>query len=43
MAHKLDPKEIVSLEEVLLAQVIEQEALGNLLVEKGTYHKKRIT
>ena len=39
MAEKLDPKDIVSLEEVALAQAIEQEALVNLLVEKGLIDK----
>jgi len=32
--QKLDPKGIVSLEEVALAQAIEQEALVNMLVKK---------
>ncbi len=35
MAQKLDPKEIVSLEEVLLANELQDEALVNLLVKKG--------
>ena len=35
MAEKLDPKEIVSLEEVLLANEIQDEALVNLLEKKG--------
>ncbi len=33
MAEKLDPKEIVSLEEVLLANELQDEALVNLLFE----------
>ena len=40
MAEKLDPKEIVSVEEVLLAQAIENEALVNLLEKKGLIDKK---
>ena len=35
MAKKLDPKEIVSFEEVLKRNVMEQEALVNLLEKKG--------
>lgn len=39
MAQKLDPKDIVSFEEVALAQAIEQEALVNILVKKGIISK----
>jgi hypothetical protein len=35
MAEKLDPKEIVSFEEVLMSNVYTQEALVNLLEKKG--------
>lgn len=42
MAQKLDPKDIVSVEEVLLAQAIEQEALVNLLVKKGIISKEEL-
>ena len=42
MAEKLDPKDIVSLEEVALAQAIEQEALVNILVEKGLIDKEEL-
>jgi hypothetical protein len=35
MAEKLDPKEIVSLEELLMSEVIQSEALINLLDRKG--------
>ena len=35
MAEKLDPKEVVSFEELLVSNVIEQEALVNLLERKG--------
>lgn len=42
MAEKLDPKEIVSLEEVMLAQAIEQEALVNMLEKKGLVNKEEL-
>ncbi len=41
MAEKLDPRDIVSTEEVLLAQAIEQKALVNLLEEKGDNYESR--
>jgi hypothetical protein len=37
MATALDPKQIVSFEELLMSQVIQQEALTRLLVEKGIF------
>jgi uncharacterized protein YqgQ len=40
MAIPLDPKQIVSFEELLLSQVIQQEALTRLLVEKGIFSKE---
>ncbi len=39
MATPLDPKQIVSFEELLMSQVIQQEALTRLLVEKGIFSK----
>jgi hypothetical protein len=33
--NTLDPKQIISPEELLMSQVIQQEALTRLLVEKG--------
>jgi hypothetical protein len=33
MATALDPKQVVSFEELLMSQVIQQEALTRLLVE----------
>lgn len=39
MAEKLDQKEIVSFEAVLMSNVIEQEALINLLEAKGILTK----
>lgn len=35
MAEKLDPKELVSFEEIMIANSMEIEALTQLLVEKG--------
>ena len=35
MAEKLDPKDLVSYEELLMANVIQVDALSQLLIEKG--------
>jgi hypothetical protein len=40
MAISLDSKQIVSFEELLISQVIQQEALTRLLVEKGIFTKE---
>ena len=40
MAITLDPKQIVSFEELLMSQVVRQEALTRLLVEKGIFTKE---
>jgi len=40
MAIGLDPKQIVSFEELLMSQVVQQEALTRLLVEKGVFTKE---
>jgi len=40
MAIALDPKQIVSSEELLMSQVVQQEALTRLLVEKGIFTKE---
>lgn len=40
MAIPLDPKQIVSFEELLMSQVVQQEALTRLLVEKGMFTKE---
>jgi len=40
MAIPLDPKQIVSFEELLMTQVVQQEALTRLLVEKGIFTKE---
>ena len=39
MAIGLDPKQVVPFEELLMAQVVQQEALTRLLVEKGIFTK----
>ncbi len=39
MAVALDPKQIVSFEELLMSQVVQQEALTRLLVKKGIFTK----
>jgi hypothetical protein len=40
MATPLDPKQVVSFEELLMSQVVQQEALTRLLVEKGIFTKE---
>ena len=40
MAIGLSPKQVVSFEELLMSQVISQEALTRLLVEKGVFTKE---
>jgi hypothetical protein len=35
MATPLDPKQIVSFEELLISQVVQQEALSRLIIKKG--------
>ncbi len=40
MAFGLDPKQVVSFEELLLSQVVQQEALTMMLVEKGVFTKE---
>ena len=40
MAIVLDPKQIVSSEELLMSQVVSQEAIIRLLVEKGIFSKE---
>jgi hypothetical protein len=39
MATPLDPKQVVSFEELLMSQVVQQEALIRLLIEKGIFTK----
>jgi hypothetical protein len=40
MAEKLDPKQVVTFEELLMSQVVQQEALTRLLIEKGIFTKE---
>jgi uncharacterized protein YqgQ len=40
MATALDRKQIISFEELLMSQVVQQEALTRLLVEKGIFSKE---
>jgi hypothetical protein len=42
LAEKLDPKEAVSFEELLRSNVVEQEALVNLLERKGVITKAEL-
>ena len=40
MAISLDPKQIVLNDELLMSQVVSQEAVIRLLVEKGVFSKE---
>ena len=40
MATPLDPKQIVPFEELLMSQVVQQEAIIRLLVQKGIFSKE---
>jgi site-specific recombinase len=40
MATILDSKQLVSFEELLMSQVVQQEAFTRLLVEKGIFSKE---
>lgn len=42
MAEQLDPKELVTFEKLLLSNTITQEALINLLHEKGIIKKEEV-
>ena len=42
MAKKLDPKEIVDFKELLMSEVIQSEALINLLDKKGLISKQEL-
>ena len=42
MAKKLDPKEMVTFDEILMSNTIEQEALINLLEKKGIISKAEL-
>jgi len=40
MGIGLDPKQVVSFEELLMSQVVQQEALTRLLVERGIFTRE---
>jgi uncharacterized protein YqgQ len=40
MVTGLDPKQVVPFEELLMSQVVQQEALTRLLIEKGIFTKE---
>jgi hypothetical protein len=40
MAIPFDSKQIVSFEELLMSQVVQQEAIARLLIEKGIFTKE---
>lgn len=42
MAKQLDPKQIVDLKELLMSEVIQSEALINLLDRKGIISKEEL-
>ena len=42
MAIRLDSKQIVSFEELLMSQVVQQEALTKLLIEKGVFSREEL-
>ena len=42
MAEKLDPKEVASLQEILMTIMYAQDALINLLEEKGLLTKQEL-
>jgi hypothetical protein len=42
MAIGLDHKQIISFEELLMSQVVQQEALTRLLVQKGIFTKEEL-
>ena len=42
MAEKLDPKQTVSFKELLMSEVIQMEALINLLDKKGIISKQEL-
>jgi len=42
MATSFEPKQVVSFEELLMSQAVQQEALTRLLVKKGTFTKEEV-
>jgi hypothetical protein len=43
MTIPLDPKQIISFEELLMSQVIQQKAITRLLIEKGIFTKEEFS
>jgi hypothetical protein len=43
MAEKLDEKEVVTFKELLMSQMIQLDAVTQLLIEKGSYHRMSFT
>jgi hypothetical protein len=41
MGTPVDPKQVVSFEELLMSQAVQQEALTRLLIEKGIFTKEK--
>jgi hypothetical protein len=39
VTFNLNPKQIISFEELFMSQVVQQEALTRLLIEKGIFSK----
>ena len=42
MATRLDPKQAVTSEELVMSQVVQQEALTRLLIMKGLFTKEEL-
>ena len=42
MANKMDPKEIVSFEELVMSNVYTQEAIVNILEKKGILRREEV-
>jgi len=42
MAEKLDPQEIISFKELLMSEIIQSEAIINLLHKKGLISKQEL-
>jgi hypothetical protein len=42
MAIALDPKQVISFKELLMSQVVSQEALAGLLMEKGNIQQRGV-
>ena len=42
MAEKVDPKEMTDLRQVILSEVIQREAIVNLLARKGILNRREI-